>query len=180
MKIKNHTKIRKSGDGYAASLTIGREQQDIELDPEEVERALVEPVQSHTTSIVPVVGGFWGIPCWIFRNYLLYIEGPVADEDILRIKHFVLKKEKEFNKISKEVEVFERMTETETAKREKIPDSVKLFVWQRDEGKCIKCGNKEKLEFDHIISVVEGGSDTERNIQILCESCNRSKGKTII
>ena len=89
-------------------------------------------------------------------------------------------KEKGFNKISKEVEAFERMAETETAKREKISDSVKLFVWQRDEGMCVKCGTKEKLEFDHIIPVVNGGSSTERNIQILCEPCNRSKNKNVV
>jgi 5-methylcytosine-specific restriction endonuclease McrA len=35
------------------------------------------------------------------------------------------------------------------------------------------------LEFDHIIPVTSGGSSTERNVQLLYESCNRSKGSTI-
>ena len=63
--------------------------------------------------------------------------------------------------------------------RESIPDKVRLFVWQRDKGQCVKCGSRERLEFDHIIPVVEGGSSTERNVQLLCEACNRSKGATI-
>ena len=67
----------------------------------------------------------------------------------------------------------------EDSKRELIPDDVKIFVWNRDSGKCIKCGSKEKLEFDHVIPVVKGGANTARNIQILCEKCNREKSANI-
>ena len=63
--------------------------------------------------------------------------------------------------------------------REAISDNVKIFVWQRDQGKCIKCGCRENLEYDHIIPVVKGGSNTERNIQLLCEKCNRMKSDNI-
>lgn len=63
--------------------------------------------------------------------------------------------------------------------RAPISEDVKAFVWRRDEGKCVKCGSQEKLEFDHIIPHSKGGSDTERNIQLLCEKCNRSKGVQI-
>jgi hypothetical protein len=64
--------------------------------------------------------------------------------------------------------------------REKIPDSVKIFVWQRDQGRCVNCGSQERLEFDHIIPIAKGGSNTARNLQLLCERCNRSKGASII
>lgn len=60
-------------------------------------------------------------------------------------------------------------------KREKIPQDVKDAVWKRDEGKCVECQRNEKLEFDHIIPVIKGGSSTYRNIQLLCETCNRKK-----
>ena len=56
-----------------------------------------------------------------------------------------------------------------------IPQSVKDRVWRRDEGKCVKCGSNEKLEFDHIIPFSLGGASTYRNVQLLCEHCNRSK-----
>lgn len=56
-----------------------------------------------------------------------------------------------------------------------IPQKVKDLVWKRDDGKCAKCGSNNKLEFDHIISFSKGGSNTYRNIQLLCEKCNRSK-----
>ena len=63
--------------------------------------------------------------------------------------------------------------------RERIPRAVQMFVWRRDHGQCVECRGKEKIEFDHIISVVEGGSSTARNVQLLCERCNRTKGRSI-
>ena len=60
-----------------------------------------------------------------------------------------------------------------------IPSNVKISVWRRDHGKCVDCGSKEKLEYDHIIPITKGGSNTERNIQLLCEKCNRKKSANI-
>ena len=56
-----------------------------------------------------------------------------------------------------------------------ISSQVKREVWQRDYGKCVECGSKERLEYDHIIPFSKGGSNTVRNIQLLCENCNRKK-----
>jgi hypothetical protein len=60
--------------------------------------------------------------------------------------------------------------------RTRIPLHVRDAVWRRDGGRCTKCGDRERLEFDHIIPVSKGGSNTERNLELLCESCNRAKG----
>ena len=64
---------------------------------------------------------------------------------------------------------------TKKPKREVLAQDVKDAVWRRDEGKCVECGSNQKLEFDHIIPVVKGGSSTYRNVQLLCEPCNRKK-----
>ena len=64
-------------------------------------------------------------------------------------------------------------------RRQAITEEVRVFVWRRDEGKCSRCGSREKLEFDHIVPVSRGGSDTARNIELLCEACNRKKGAQI-
>lgn len=63
--------------------------------------------------------------------------------------------------------------------RDRIPEEVRIAVWRRDQGKCVKCGSRRNLEYDHIIPVSLGGSNTIRNIELLCEHCNRSKQDTI-
>ncbi len=50
-----------------------------------------------------------------------------------------------------------------------IPTHVKLEVWKRDGGRCLKCRSPENLHFDHIIPYSKGGSSlTAENIQLLC------------
>lgn len=63
--------------------------------------------------------------------------------------------------------------------RKPIPEEVQIFVWRRDEGRCVKCGGQENLEYDHIIPFSRRGSNTRRNIQLLCEKCNKLKSNQI-
>jgi len=63
--------------------------------------------------------------------------------------------------------------------RDAIPSAIRREVWRRDEGKCVKCGSRKNLEYDHIIPVSRGGSNTARNIELLCETCNRAKSDLI-
>ena len=73
-----------------------------------------------------------------------------------------------------------RQQEEEKSNRSRrIQQRVKDEVWRRDEGKCVKCGSRERLEYDHIIPFSKGGSNTARNIELLCEGCNRRKGSKI-
>jgi Holliday junction DNA helicase RuvB subunit len=60
-----------------------------------------------------------------------------------------------------------------------IPSEVRREVWRRDAGRCVKCGSRDRLEYDHIIPVMEGGSNTARNVELLCEKCNRAKSDLI-
>jgi len=82
---------------------------------------------------------------------------------------------------------FERLAKAKTAaaqalqeaRRAMIPEEVRLLVWERDGGRCVKCGSTEELAFDHIIPVAKGGSNTKKNVQLLCAKCNREKGDRI-
>jgi 5-methylcytosine-specific restriction endonuclease McrA len=122
---------------------------------------------------------------WSYRAAVLRV-GPIElandlnrDELVLLIKQYVLRRDRSIQRIRREVETLENFGGLESASRESIPENVRLFVWRRDNGKCVRCGSRERLEFDHIIPVIAGGSSTERNVQLLCESCNRSKGATV-
>ena len=64
-------------------------------------------------------------------------------------------------------------------RRGSIPTDLRVLVWERDGGKCVQCDSKEDLQFDHIIPVAMGGATSDQNLQILCGSCNRSKGASL-
>lgn len=99
------------------------------------------------------------------------------EEITLLVKYELEKRRKKFEKIKK---VLSCSNDKDVRRvRKAIPKEVKIYVWQRDQGKCIACGSCEELEYDHIIPVSKGGSNTERNIQLLCINCNRAKSSNI-
>lgn len=107
------------------------------------------------------------------------------DDIVTNIKHYEYLKDKKFNQLKKQVELFEKISDVEKSltegksNREPIAEDVKILVWRRDEGKCVNCNSQKNLEFDHIIPFSKGGSNTARNIQILCQDCNRKKADKI-
>jgi len=65
--------------------------------------------------------------------------------------------------------------------RRVIPSTVKLAVWRRDKGACVRCGSPKNLHFDHILPYSKGGtSDSAENIQLLCMKHNIQKGARLI
>ncbi|WP_144875401.1 HNH endonuclease [Hyella patelloides] len=62
--------------------------------------------------------------------------------------------------------------------RIKIPQSVRKYVYQRDNYQCQSCGKTKqetKLNIDHIIPLATGGSNDISNLQTLCSQCNQVK-----
>jgi len=68
----------------------------------------------------------------------------------------------------------------DNARRRQIPDEVKVAVWQRDGGRCVKCRDTDYLEFDHVIPFSKGGANSEKNVQLLCRRCNLAKGGELV
>lgn len=67
-----------------------------------------------------------------------------------------------------------------TPRRRIIPTAVKLAVWKRDGGKCVKCGAIDELHFDHDLPWAKGGTSlTEANVQLLCQRHNLEKSDDI-
>lgn len=138
------------------------------ITPDDYARQLIAPVR---------LGSIW-----VYREMAYLVENNVSsDEDIaVAIRHQVMREDRRYQKMKRELDAFDRLESlASTSEREQIPEAIRLFVWQRDGGKCVRCGAREKLEFDHIIPVADGGNSTERNVQLLCEPCNRSKGRSV-
>ncbi len=58
-------------------------------------------------------------------------------------------------------------------------DALMLALIERDGYQCRKCSGQEDLSIDHIVPLSKGGSDDLDNLQILCKSCNSSKGDSL-
>ena len=113
---------------------------------------------------------------YLYCNRIFKVEGLYTDEQmkLLVMDAFDAERrrfERLANRFSYQAEL--------SPQRPRIPESVRVFVWQRDQGKCARCGSRERLEYDHIIPIVKGGGNTARNIELLCEECNRKKGSSV-
>jgi 5-methylcytosine-specific restriction endonuclease McrA len=64
-------------------------------------------------------------------------------------------------------------------RREPIPHAVRRAVFERDGGRCVECGSRFDLQYDHVIPVALGGASTLQNLQILCAPCNQAKGDSL-
>lgn len=62
-----------------------------------------------------------------------------------------------------------------------IPSNVKREVWERDEGKCVLCGDNTNLHFDHDLPFSKGGTSlSSKNVRLLCMKHNLQKSDKII
>ncbi len=115
---------------------------------------------------------------WVFKDAVFSTSMDLKPEEV---KALIMEAEDRLNaKVARTLERAQRKEKGEGGSRQPIPDDVKMFVWQRDGGCCVKCGSNQNLEFDHIIPVVMGGANTARNLQLLCEPCNRAKGGNLV
>ena len=171
-------------EGLAADLVIGSAETArkirVSLIEEQAEAEAAFGAQQNEPIPLPQLSNTF----WAYRGMMLKTElRPdmmlAGDRLATMIKHRVMREERRWGKIEREVAALENLERLPSARRERIPDGVRLFVWQRDEAKCVQCASQVNLEFDHIIPVVKGGANTERNIQLLCETCNRRKGAQI-
>ncbi len=49
---------------------------------------------------------------------------------------------------------------------------VRMYVWRRDHGRCVRCGGQERVWFEYIVPVRAGGSNAEQNLRLMCGSCS--------
>lgn len=137
--------------------------------------ALSASIRDQGFACVDQIGGerLW----WLGREELYWADDELSGEDVALLvwdRH-----RRQEGKLDRLRKIRAREIQAAGARRERIPEDVRNFVWQRDEGRCVACGAEEELQFDHVIPVARGGSNAAENIQILCGPCNRAKGAAI-
>lgn len=64
---------------------------------------------------------------------------------------------------------------------ERIPPRVKLRIFERYNQRCCNCEllivGRLLPNYDHVIPLINGGSNRESNIQLLCSECHKDKTK---
>lgn len=63
--------------------------------------------------------------------------------------------------------------------RARVSNKVRFAIYARDNYRCVKCGDTEDLEIDHIYPISKGGKSDLDNLQTLCHNCNYQKGNRI-
>lgn len=115
---------------------------------------------------------------WAYKGSHYSHDTPYTDDQVrLLILELHEKENDRFQRLRQKFDESDEPTQPRT--RPRIPENVRVEVWRRDGGKCARCGSRQDLEFDHIVPVSRGGSNTTRNIELLCEKCNRGKGSDI-
>jgi 5-methylcytosine-specific restriction endonuclease McrA len=63
--------------------------------------------------------------------------------------------------------------------RQQISRTLRYQIFERDNFRCRRCGRGAddgvKLQIDHIVAVVDGGSKESTNLWTLCLDCNYGK-----
>ena len=108
---------------------------------------------------------------WVYNGFFRLIDAWQETDKGRKVFKFKLKLDEVLNyenKIPQQVSLIDH--------NRLIPPEVKLEVWKRDMGKCVICGSKDNLHFDHIIPYSKGGSSlVAENIQLLCARHNITK-----
>ena len=112
---------------------------------------------------------------WVYNGTFSLIDAWREQTDTRVVFKFKLRLEEDT-----EVENLNRQSAKTLEHSRIIPSSVKLEVWRRDNGKCVKCDSEDNLHFDHIIPFSKGGSSlVAENIQLLCARHNIAKRDSI-
>lgn len=113
---------------------------------------------------------------WWFEDAFYWETAGYTDRDVLAL---IRDRERKNKQRLARAHTLLNVEQSARQPQEVITREVRRAVFERDGGKCVQCGEKFDLQYDHIIPVALGGASTVENLQLLCGSCNREKGANI-
>lgn len=114
---------------------------------------------------------------WLYRNKTYWDEQGLAPEDVAAL---VFEKEQRRTRaLQRAHEAVRREGTSEPQRRGPLPREIRRAVWERDDGKCVECGSRFDLQYDHVLPHSLGGATTVDNLQLLCQPCNLRKGASL-
>lgn len=110
---------------------------------------------------------------WVYNGYFHLVDAKPFHDGIRNVFKFQLDMiDDDLLNISED----KPLSSLELEHNRLIPTPVKVAVYARDKGVCVKCGSNKNLHYDHILPFSKGGSSTTvDNIQLLCATCNLKK-----
>ncbi len=109
---------------------------------------------------------------WSLKGYFNLIDAKTVHDGNRNVYRYVLKLTDFASGIKSE--------EVELSHTRLIPSEVKKEVWKRDEGKCVQCGSRINLHFDHDLPFSRGGTSLSiSNVKLLCMKHNLQKSDKI-
>lgn len=115
-----------------------------------------------------VVAGVWSL-----KGYFDLIDYKIFHDGNRNVYRFILR-------LSDKSIQQDKVENIELVHSRIIPTSVKVEVWKRDKGKCVKCGSTQNLHYDHDLPFSKGGTSlTAKNVRLLCMKHNLEKSAKI-
>lgn len=110
---------------------------------------------------------------WSLKGVFELVDYKLVYDGKRNVFRFILKLTslKNLNGITDDIKLFQTRL---------IPSQVKQEVWKRDEGRCVLCGSKDNLHFDHDLPFSKGGTSLSvKNVRLLCMKHNLQKSGRI-
>ena len=114
---------------------------------------------------------------WLYRDRVFRADDDLGSRDVRALVHE--RDHRRARALERAHAGLARDAAPPAPRREPLPRALRYAVWQRDGGRCTRCGSGFDLQYDHVIPVALGGATSAENLQLLCGDCNRAKGASL-